>query len=319
VTSPRAFLCHATPDKDIYVVPFGKYLASKGINPWVDDWEIKLGDSLLTKVESGIGEADYFLPFLTPRSADRPWVRSEIEMAVARKMLSKLRILPILIGVSVQNIPLFFQTILGVKVEGEEGISAAAQQVVDTIYGVSTKPAIAAQPAYAATPTLRGFTPADMTFLRAACEQSIEADQPEIDFDGVVERLKDSGLSEQTMKDCAAVLSERGYLKLEGVIGNPYMYLEVRPIGFDAYATAFITEYESLYRRIAVMIAGAPDYNPSVDAGSIARALEVDHRIVNHVYEHLAIRGKITLSKAVRRSHEAMTVSASFRREMSGG
>ena len=30
VTSPRAFLRHATPDKDIYVAPFGKYLASKG-------------------------------------------------------------------------------------------------------------------------------------------------------------------------------------------------------------------------------------------------------------------------------------------------
>jgi hypothetical protein len=319
VITPKAFLCHATPDKDIYVAPFGIFLASKGIEPWVDDWEIKPGDSLLTMIESGIGDAGYFLPFLSPRSVDRPWVRSEIEMAVTRKMLNKLRIIPILIGVGFHDVPLFLQTILGVKVDGEAGIPAAAQRVVDTIYGVSSKPPIAARPAYTATPTVPGLSPADMAFLRAACERSIEADQPYIDFDGVAERLKDSGLTEQTMKDCAAVLSERGYLKREGVPGNPYKHLEVRPTGFDAYATAFIPEYESVYRKIAVMIAGAPDYNPGIDAESIFRTIKVSHRIVNHVYEHLAMRGKITLSKALHPSHKAMTVSASFRREISGG
>jgi hypothetical protein len=319
VTSPRAFLCHATPDKDIYVAPFAKYLSSKGIDPWVDDWEINPGDSLLTKVESGIGDADYFLPFLSPRSANRPWVRSEIEMAVTRKMLNKLRIIPVLIGVGFQDIPLFLQTILGVKVEGEEGIPAAAQRIVDTIYGVSAKPPIADRPEYAATPTVHGLSPADMTFLRIACERSIEADQSHIEFDGVAERLKDSGLTEQTMKDCAAVLSERGYLKREGGIGDPYGHLEVRPTGFDAYATAFIPEYGSLYRKIAVMIAGAPDFNPGVDAESISHTLNVAHRIVNHVYEHLAMRGKITLSRELHPSHEATSVSPSFRREISGG
>jgi TIR domain len=138
MTPPKAFLCHATPDKDIYVLPFAKYLASKGIDPWVDGWEIKLGDSLLTKIEAGIEDADYFLPFVSPRSADRPWVRSEIEMAVTRRMLSKLRIIPVLIGVAGHETPLFLQTILGVKVGGEEGIPAAAQRVVDTIYTASS-------------------------------------------------------------------------------------------------------------------------------------------------------------------------------------
>lgn len=318
MTIPKAFLCHATPDKDIYVLPFGKYLACKGIDPWVDGWELRPGDSLLTKIEFGIGDADYFLPFLSPRSADRPWVRSEIEMAVARKMLNKLRIIPVLIGVSFEDIPLFLQTILGVKVTGEEGIPAAAQRVVDTIYGVSTKPAIAAWPAYAATPTVPGLSPADMAFLRAACETRIEADRPRIAFEDVAKRLKDSGLTEQTMKDCAAVICEKGYIKQEGVMGNPYKYLEVRPSGFDAYATAFIPEYGSIYRKVAVMVAGAPDYNPVIDAGSISRTLNVAHAIVNHVYEHLAMRGKIRLSKALRPSHTAMTVSPTFRREMSG-
>jgi hypothetical protein len=316
MTAPKAFLCHATPDKDVYVQPFGEALAVHGIHAWVDTWEILPGDSLLTRIEAGIGEAGYFLPFLSERSLGRPWVRAEIEMAVTRRMLDRLRIIPLLIGVDVPELPLFLQTIRGVRIVGEAGIPAAAQEVADAIHGVSRRPVIHAQPAYTATPTVPGLSPADMAVLRAACERSVVVDQPEIDFDEIVDELAHAGLAAQTIRDSAAVLCEKGLLHAPGVPGNPFRYLEVRPRGFDVYATVFLPDYGTVYRRIAVAIASAPDYNPDVDAASISKALTIPHRIVNHVYEHLALRGKITLSDELSPSHEAVTVSASFRREM---
>lgn len=158
MTAPKAFLCHATPDKDVYVLPFGAALRAHGIDAWVDTWEIQPGDSLLTRIEEGIEDAGFFLPFLSPRSLERPWVRAEIEMAVTRRMLDRLRIIPLLVGVRVHALPLFLQTIRGVPIDSEAGIPAAAQEVADVAYGFSRKPAILAQPAYAATPTAGRFS-----------------------------------------------------------------------------------------------------------------------------------------------------------------
>lgn len=319
MTSHRAFLCHATPDKGTYVEPFGRYLASKGVDPWIDDWEMKPGDSLLTKIETGISDAAFFLPFLSPRCIDRPWFRAEIEMAVARKLVDQIRIIPILVDVRFEDISLFLQTLLGVRIDGEAGIPGAAQEVVDAIYGISAKPLVAKAPAYAATPSTFDLSSADNALLKAACEQSIESRQSFIGFEGVARRLMDSDMEMQTMKDSASVLSERGYLRVEGVVGNPYAHLEVLPHGFDAYASQFVDDYGGIYRRIATKIAGAPDYNQGFDGETIAEELGLPLRLVNHVYEHLAARGKITLSSQLSPGLEAATVSATFRREMMRG
>jgi hypothetical protein len=178
---------------------------------------------------------------------------------------------------------------------------------------------VAQRPAYAATPSIFGLSPADIAFLKAACEESIDSGQPDIGFEDVANRLKDCGMEPQTMKDCADVLSEKWYLKVEGALGNPHKYLQVRPLGFDTYASQFVDDYGGIYKRIATKIAGAPDYNPGFDAETIAEQMNLPLRLVNHVYEHLAARGKITLSSHLSPGREAATVSATFRREMMHG
>jgi nucleoside phosphorylase len=318
IMNPRAFLCHATADKETYVGPVSRYLASKGIDPWVDEWEIRPGDSLLRKVEGGIGGAGFFLPFLSARSLDRPWVQAEIEMAVTQKFVDKVRIIPVLIGVRMEEIPLFLRTILGVRIDGPEAIPAAAQKIVDGIYGISGKPPIAAIPAYVKMPVIQGLNPADTTFLRVACEYTVEVDQPDVDFENIAERLNPLGVLIATAQECASVLSEKGYVKVHGAIGNPYNYLQVRPLGFDLYASRFVENYADIYHRACVRIAGAEDYNPDVDAEILSKELKIPHRLGNHIYEHLEMRGKIELSRELRPSHSAVKVSPSFRREMRG-
>jgi TIR domain-containing protein len=310
----NAFLCHASEDKETYVKPFAVYLANKGVNPWVDQWEIGLGDSFLSKIQSGITAADFFLPFVTPRSVDRPWVNAEIEMAVTRKMVDKLRIIPVVVDLEFSAIPLFLQTIKGVKLNGPADISRGAQEVVDSIYGLSAKPVVAPRPAYDAVPAVSGLSPADVSFLKAACEHTIVADQRHIAFENVALRLEGSGMAPQTMKDSLDVLSENGYLKRDGVVGDPYKFVKVLPTGFDLYASLFVEDYGDIYKRIAATIAT----EARAQAKTIAADMKLPLRLVNHVYEHLEMRGKITLSKTISPSHSAASVSPTFRREMTG-
>jgi len=50
MTARKAFLSHASEDKDSFVIEFATKLREKGVDTWLDGWEIKAGDSIVKKV-----------------------------------------------------------------------------------------------------------------------------------------------------------------------------------------------------------------------------------------------------------------------------
>ena len=48
--TPRPFISHAHADKERFVLEFARRLRSKGIDAWVDSWEMLPGDSLVDKI-----------------------------------------------------------------------------------------------------------------------------------------------------------------------------------------------------------------------------------------------------------------------------
>lgn len=74
-TPPKAFISHASEDKDRFVIKFAERLLSKGIDAWLDAWEIKVGDSLVGKIfEEGIKNADAFIIVISAISSTKKWV-----------------------------------------------------------------------------------------------------------------------------------------------------------------------------------------------------------------------------------------------------
>lgn len=90
------FLSHNTEDK-----PFARELKAKlnkhGVEVWIDEAEIQIGDSLNKKISEGIAKTKYFGIILSPRSVKAPWVERELEMALNREISSgEVVILPLL-------------------------------------------------------------------------------------------------------------------------------------------------------------------------------------------------------------------------------
>ncbi len=95
---PKVFLSHASEDKDRFVLKFAKKLYSKGIVAWVDKWEMNIGDSLIDKIfEEGINNADAIIVVLSKNSANKPWVREELNASMVKKIEDKRKLIPILI------------------------------------------------------------------------------------------------------------------------------------------------------------------------------------------------------------------------------
>jgi len=69
-TAPRAFICHASEDKPAARL-IATALRTKGAVVWLDEWEIRVGDSLVQKVSSGLESSSHLILLLSNYSGKR--------------------------------------------------------------------------------------------------------------------------------------------------------------------------------------------------------------------------------------------------------
>jgi hypothetical protein len=90
------FLSHNHIDK-----PFARRLAERlkahGVKVWLDEAEMQVGDSLVSKIESAIRECTYLGVILSPHSVSSPWVQREVNMALTEEIHGRrVKVLPLL-------------------------------------------------------------------------------------------------------------------------------------------------------------------------------------------------------------------------------
>lgn len=91
----RIFLSHASVDKPT-VRRLAESLRAAGHEPWVDENEILVGESIPQAVERGLREADFVIFCLSNAAADRGWVEAERDATMMQQLRErKPRILPI--------------------------------------------------------------------------------------------------------------------------------------------------------------------------------------------------------------------------------
>jgi TIR domain len=90
------FLAHSSADKQ-FTRKLAHTLRERGVVVWIDEAEIKVGDSLFAKIGAGITDMAYLGVVLSPRSAKSDWVKREVEIALTKEMNGrKVVVLPIL-------------------------------------------------------------------------------------------------------------------------------------------------------------------------------------------------------------------------------
>ncbi|HIM41085.1 MAG TPA: toll/interleukin-1 receptor domain-containing protein [Methylophaga aminisulfidivorans] len=91
------FLSHNHRDKD-FVRKLARDLENHGVRYWLDEAEMKIGDSLIQKIREGIDSVDFFAVILSPNSVDAPWVINELDVAMNQQINGKpIKVLPILL------------------------------------------------------------------------------------------------------------------------------------------------------------------------------------------------------------------------------
>lgn len=94
---PKIFLSHSSDDND-FVERLANNLVNNGCRVWFDKWEIKIADNIVERINSGIGESDYFALIISKSSVESPWVMNEwTSMFIQAVNEKKAKILPIVI------------------------------------------------------------------------------------------------------------------------------------------------------------------------------------------------------------------------------
>jgi hypothetical protein len=111
MTAPKVFLSHASEDKDRFVLGFARQLRESGVDVWLDQWEMKPGDSLVDKIyEEGLKDARAVIIVLSTVSVQKPWVREELNASVVNRISRGTK----LIGIHLCHAPMD-QRIVGEK------------------------------------------------------------------------------------------------------------------------------------------------------------------------------------------------------------
>ena len=91
------FLSHNKRDKP-FVNRLAQDLAKANIFVWLDDAEIKIGDSLIEKISQALDYIDYVIAVISTNSATSEWVKKELDIALNREIKEKkIKVLTVLI------------------------------------------------------------------------------------------------------------------------------------------------------------------------------------------------------------------------------
>lgn len=91
------FICHSHEDKR-FARKLAIALAGSGFRIWIDEAEIRVGESLIEKIEAGITDATHLVAIMSNASVASRWCREELRMALARQIKGKdVTVLPVIV------------------------------------------------------------------------------------------------------------------------------------------------------------------------------------------------------------------------------
>lgn len=91
------FLCHASEDK-AFVERLAAYLDTREVSIWYDKREIKVGESIVVRINEGLEAASHLVVILSKASVSKQWVQKELSAALMKHLKDRsIAIIPVLL------------------------------------------------------------------------------------------------------------------------------------------------------------------------------------------------------------------------------
>ena len=89
------FISHASEDKDAVVRPLAHALSAGGLKVWYDEFELRIGDSLRRKIDTGLARSRFGIVVLSRSFFRKGWTNYELDGLVTKSVTGEQILLPI--------------------------------------------------------------------------------------------------------------------------------------------------------------------------------------------------------------------------------
>ncbi|MCY3575374.1 MAG: toll/interleukin-1 receptor domain-containing protein [Chloroflexi bacterium] len=98
------FLSHASEDKEDVARPLALALRQRGLRVWYDEFEFRIGDNLIAKLNTGINSSRYGILVLSKDFFGKDWTEYELNTLESLTVTEDYILFPILHNVSVNEL-----------------------------------------------------------------------------------------------------------------------------------------------------------------------------------------------------------------------
>ncbi len=98
------FICHASEDKESIARPIHQALTEIGVYSWLDESEIRLGDSIRRKIDQGLANCRSSTVILSRPFFAKNWTQYEMDGLVERQMQGEIALFPIRHGITIDEV-----------------------------------------------------------------------------------------------------------------------------------------------------------------------------------------------------------------------
>ena len=114
-SQPDTFICHASEDKEAIALPIHKALTEVGIYAWLDESEIRLGQSIRQKIDEGLANCKSATIILSRPFLAKNWTQYEMDGIVGRQMQREILLFPIQHGITIEEIRDYSPSLAGLS------------------------------------------------------------------------------------------------------------------------------------------------------------------------------------------------------------
>lgn len=311
--SPKVFISHASEDKQRFVVDFAQRLRANGVDAWLDQWEMKPGDSLVDKIfEEGLKDARAVIIVLSSISVQKPWVREELNASVVSRISRGTKLIPVVIDEC--EVPESLQSTVRQKIDSLVDYSESFQRILSAIFDVTDKPAIGKSPARfaAKTPLISDLTRVDDLVLREIARQQTEEGKGLVMYDKLSSEPALADVPKQELLDSLEILGEKNFIKISRVLGAPMSHLVLTDFGFQRFAEAYIPDYQDVVSRIAALLINENICHNVELASRVGKPLA----FVDFVLNLMEANNYVKVSKCLGGQSQVWEISPSMRRAL---
>lgn len=130
------FLSHASEDKEEVARPLALLLQERGLRVWYDEFEFRIGDNIVAKLNRGINSSQFGILILSMSFVDmaKQWTKYELDTLESLYVTEDRVMFPVLHNISVREIREFRASLANIF--GRSTASYTVAEIADEIHEV---------------------------------------------------------------------------------------------------------------------------------------------------------------------------------------